>query len=121
MNVPKAFVSLVFAAAMLTASPAFAAGSTTQKITLLNLVGSASVPYTVLLFDEAVSGSPACAVQTGAMAIDTSTVRGKAQLSLVTAAFLAGKMVSLTGTGSCVTPAGFPYATETVLYVGILQ
>ena len=119
-DVRKAILAAVSALAVLTASPAFAAGSTTQKITLINLVGSSTVPYTVVLFDNPVSSSPACAVQTAAMAIDSSTVRGKAQLSLITAAFLAGKTVTLTGTGVCVTPAGFPYATETVLYVGIL-
>lgn len=105
-------------ATVMPASSAFA-GSASGRISNINIYGSSTTPYAIFSFDGGTSSGPACAVWRGAMAIDITTTRGKAQLQLLTTAFLSGKNVMLTGTNTCVTPAGFNVAVETFSYVTI--
>jgi len=121
MNNLKTFyvaAALVLATVM-PASSAFAGGVSGQRISMINIYGTSTTPYAVFSFDGGTSSGPACATWRGAMAIDITTTRGKAQLQLLTTAFLSGKNVMLTGTNACVTPAGFGVAVETFNYVTI--
>jgi hypothetical protein len=122
-NVRQTYLALATVVASLTlalASPVYAAGTISgQQLNIINVYGSSTTPYAVLSFSAAASTPPACTQFSAAMAIDASTTRGKAQLSLVTAAFLAGKNVTVIGSGSCVTPAGFGVTVETINYVSV--
>lgn len=103
-------------ATVMPASSAFAGSVSAQRISSINIYGSSTTPYAIFSFDGGTSNGPTCATWRGAMAIDITTTRGKAQLQLLTTAFLSGKNVMLTGTNACVTPAGFGVAVETFSY-----
>lgn len=121
-NLKKIFVAaavLSFSLFMPTSS-AFAAGQISGvRISIINIYGTSTTPYAVFSFASAVQNSPSCAAWPAAMAIDISTTRGKAQMQLLTSAFLSGKNVMLQGTGICATPSGFNIAVETVSYINI--
>jgi hypothetical protein len=82
------------------------AGFSNVSITHVHVAGNTTA-YAVVQV-SAISGSPAsCAVYPQvAMYIDLSTNKGRAVLSVATAAMLAGKKVSIWGTGTCGTPSG---------------
>jgi hypothetical protein len=84
------------------ASTAFA-GTTGgyRKITLLQ--ASASSDRVIMKFDASLSSRPSCvtAGNEDLMSFDAATARGKSHLALVQASFLANRLVSATGTGTC--------------------
>lgn len=118
-NFKKLSVAAVIALAVLVPTSAFAGTMSGARISILNIYGSTTTPYAVFSFATVASGSPSCSQWPAAMALDISTNRGKAQMQLLTSAFLSGKNVMLKGTGSCVTPTGFGTTVETVNYVNI--
>jgi hypothetical protein len=97
-------VSLVaFAALTFAASPALAVRNGVElTITDVTVYGSNARIY----FETGVAGStPGCttAARNKHFAINVSTNKGKAQLSLATAALLSGKTVNVLGLDTCLT------------------
>ena len=83
-------------------SPAFAVGfvgSGSTKIMQIAILGPGSAG---IVFSTAIAGKPACHTSgSNIMIVDLSTNKGRAALSLATAAQLANVNVVATGTGNC--------------------
>jgi hypothetical protein len=91
INLKKLSVAIVLAfVALMPTSSAYAGIMSGVRISIINVYGSTTTPYAVFSTDTGVSNPPACATWTGAMALDISTTRGKAQMQLLTSAFLSG-------------------------------
>ena len=120
-NVRKSGLACAIIAALalyLPASTAQAGDVLGAHITSLQVFGnSTSSPYLLLVLDQAGGNCQIPFV----MSINVGNNKGRAMLSLATAAYLSGKKVNVRGTGSCVTPDGFPYATETFRYLEIYE
>lgn len=86
-----------------TTSLAFGAGSVSStKISSVNV----NVDGTVLIaLANGTTGKPSCALDNERMAFQATTDGGKAVLNAVMAAYLAGKTVTITGTGTCIAVA----------------
>lgn len=84
------------------ASTAFA-GSTNgyRKITLLQT--STGSDRVTIKFDANLTSRPACVTSGNEdlLTFDATTARGKSELALVQASFLANRLVSASGTGTC--------------------
>src|SRR5262245_30931677 len=90
--------SFVAALAMLAPSHA-AAGTVTGKITSIRMDGTSTAPRALISVSGTATNYPTSCffIQGNYMALDTSTTRGQAELTLLIAAQLAGKTVTLTG------------------------
>jgi hypothetical protein len=87
------------------------------RITNVRVYNSDGNPSVVVQFDQSRSGTIACSPFVSAMAIDGSTAKGKLIASNAMAAFLAGKKVTVIGTGLCL--SGTPF--EAISDFSILQ
>lgn len=97
-------------------STAYAGQATQVNISSVQVVGSSTSPYAAIGMNG-ISGAPSCATFPAiVMYADLSTNKGRAILSTATAAMLAGKKVTVIGTGGCTTPSGsFPAENINVL------
>jgi hypothetical protein len=110
MNKPvkAALVAAVVAISISLPLPAHAVGSALGvKIGSIMVIGTQSAVLTIV---GPIGTRPACAVSTNGMVMDIATSKGRALLSLAQSAFLADLFVTIQGTGSCTTPAGFSSA-----------
>ena len=116
-TIRNGIVAAMFAFATLSTQTASAVGVTSQKIQRLAVFGTSTQSMVVITFPNVATTPPSCAVQTSSFILDASTARGKLQLNMLTAAFLGGKLVTITGTGTCTSITNFPFQTETVAFV----
>jgi hypothetical protein len=121
-----AAVAAAFVATFALLAPSTAAaGTISGPILAINIYGSTTTPYAVINVSGNPSNAAGCSIWPGAMVLDISTTRGKAALSLLTAAFLAGKTVTLRGTltssstSGCINASGSGGNLEPVVYSGI--
>jgi hypothetical protein len=101
-------VAAIVGTALAGTQPAYAAGLVQQTL-IANLQVTTStqsvLPFGIINFPGGAIGGTApsrAIVPRFGMAIDVSSALGKAVWSTATAAFLAGKKVSITGTGTCI-------------------
>jgi hypothetical protein len=109
----------IIGAVLATTPPAYANGSVGQVlIANIQVVTTSSTSVAILNFVGGVGGTrPACALFPNlGMGIDVNTAKGKAVLSTATAAFLAGKKVSVSGTGGCF---GTTNSTEIIDFITV--
>lgn len=123
LNVRRNVMASLFAFAVLvSSSSAFAGIAQSQRISQIGIYGSSTTPYIIFYLENGVSNAPSCAQWTGTMVLDISTARGKALQQLLTSAYLSGRNVQITGSGSCVTPSGSGgLAMETISYAIMQQ
>ncbi|WP_141333172.1 hypothetical protein [Myxococcus sp. AB025B] len=93
-------IAMLAAVAMLGFSlPSRAASTTGQTISHIRIDSSGKG---IIFLTLAVSGKPACGAILGSgWAFDTNTAGGRAILSSITSAKLAGRTVDIVGTGAC--------------------
>lgn len=72
-------------------------------VTVINVSFNSDVVYFGV--SGTVTGQPACATLTKTFAFPLGTNKGKTYLSLLTAAFLSGKLIRVSGTGTCTLPS----------------
>jgi len=105
MQLKATLGSLLFIGAVAftpTADAGFLIG--TQKITRIAMQNESTGVLAYVEFDGTRTGNPSCASgQPRRFIFDTSTARGKALLSILTAAMYAQRPVYATGTNTCTT------------------
>lgn len=89
----------ILAACAAFVSPPAAAGSETGQITTLRTRASDNLVFFTL--NGSASGKPACARYAYWMIKDENSATGKRQFAMLMSAMLAGKAVTVTGTGAC--------------------
>jgi hypothetical protein len=82
-------------------STAFAAGSHAGTVIITDVNVSYNSNAVYFSFATPMTGGPTCATLKTALAFDSTSLKGKTYLALVTAAFLAGKPVRVSGAGIC--------------------
>jgi hypothetical protein len=92
-------LSIAFLLSLAMTSLAIAGGTQTGKITFLTIRGSDGLVLIELAGSPA--NKPGCALYTYWILKDETSLTGKQQLALLTAAKVAGQTVAISGTGSC--------------------
>jgi hypothetical protein len=116
----RALAALIAATTFSAFIPTASASNATNTIADIT-VDSGAQYARVYLNGPTVTGRPAChnAVFVTHFAFDISTAKGKALLSVATAAFLAGKSVFITGSNTCINPGSGNM--ESISSLAILQ
>lgn len=95
--------------------PAEAAGAVSAKIYSVTATSDGTIVVKFAI--TSIPGKPACSVDFDTMAFPATGDGGKALLSAVMGAYLAGKPVFAAGTGLCITPAATNRAVERLSHV----
>lgn len=101
-------LAVLLAATLFSALIPTASANSLGQNTIADITVEAGTQYArIALNGSAITGRPAChnATYTVHYGFDVSTAKGKALLSLATAASLAGKTIRITGSNACVTVA----------------
>jgi hypothetical protein len=105
-TITQTFTSVTFALLILVGitSTAYAGGSLGgyYRITAMTVPTNSST-HIIVSFESSMTGQPSCVSSSNRNKIifDATTTKGKNQNTLLTAAFLSGRKVKVTGTGSC--------------------